>query len=155
MRKSRYSIQTILCMSVSAFSILAITSCNQDEVAWETTTSSVGADVADLETVDNRWRSYREGVISGLAVMTQALETTRKQTSVADKSELDRLTTRIDHLRSDIIAEFDVPRSEARAVRAGLESSFDTLRADVESLLTRLGHNPEEFRAWRSAASDP
>ena len=151
MRDGRNGIMThTRCLALASLAALALLSCSQEEVAWETTSSVVGAQVTDQETFDNKWRAYREGVVSGLDVMHRSLESARQQTSVADQSEVDVLRDRVQGLRSDMIAEFDVPREQANSHRAELEKQFDVLRNDVETFLARLGHSPEEFSAWRS-----
>ena len=123
----------------------------QGDTTWETAVSAAGAKTGDQEAFDERWRSYREGVIAGLDEMTRSLASARKQATVADRGEADALTARVGGLRSDLLGEFDAPRSEANAYRAELESSFEALREDVESFLIRLGHSEEEFAPWRSA----
>ena len=133
--------------------LLLLSGCEQDEVRWETATSAVGAESAEQESFDKRWRSYRGGAVSGLDVMTRSLESARRQTSVADHAEVDALMGRVTQLRADMVGEIDTPSSQAAAKRAELEASFDSLRSDVESLLVRLGHSPEEFSAWRSVGS--
>lgn len=129
--------------------LLGGTSCSQEEVAWETTTGAVGANLADQETFDQRWRSYRVRVGSALEALNRTLEGARRQTSVADRNEIDGLTERIDRLRGDMLGEFDASPNDASAMRAELEDSFDTLRDDAEALLLRLGHDREEFSAWQ------
>ena len=54
-------------------------------------------------------------VIAGLDEMTRSLASARKQATVADRGEADALTARVGGLRSDLLGEFDVPRSEANA----------------------------------------
>jgi hypothetical protein len=141
----------IVCMGAAAGLILGLTSCDQDEVVWETTTSAVGANLTDQETFDAHFRDYRVRVNSALEVMKRSLDSARRQTSVADRAEIDDLTSRIDRLRQDMLAEFDVPRANTTAMRRDLEESFDGLRDDVEALLLRLGHSRDEFSAWQEA----
>ena len=129
---------------------LGLSACEQEEAQWETTTAAVGAQVGDREAFDEGWRDYRVGVVSGLDVMVEALESARRQTSVADRTEVDALTARAGRLRDEMIAEIDEPQANALARRAELESSFDALREDVEALLIRLGHSRDEFSAWRA-----
>lgn len=143
---------TVCAVAVAVVSLVA-SGCGQDEgdTAWETAVSAEGAKVGDQESFDKRWRSYREGVIAGLDEMTRSLASARKQATVADRAEAEALTARVGSLRGDVLGEFDVPRAEANAYRAELESSFEALREDVEAFLIRLGHSEDEFAPWRSA----
>lgn len=143
------ALRFMVCMGAATVLLVGLASCNQEEVAWETTAGAVGANLADEETFDNRWRSYRVRVGSALEAMSVTLERTREQTSVADRSEIDSLRARIKGLRNDLLSEIDAPRETSTALRAELEDSFDSLRDDVENLLLRLGHSREEFSAWQ------
>lgn len=145
----RMNLRATFHVGLALGTILVGAACNQEEVAWETTTGAVGANMTDQQTFDERWRSYRLGVVSGLDVMSRSLDNARREATVADRSEVDGLTARVDRLRSDMVAEIDEPRASANTRRAELESSFGDLRNDVEALLIRLGHDREEFAAWQ------
>ena len=145
----RVNLRSMLSIAAATGLLLGLASCNSEEVVWETTTSAVGANLADQETFDQRWRSYRVRVGSALDALKRTLDGARRRGSVADRSEIDGLTDRIDRLRGDMLQELDASPENANAMRAELEGTFDALREDAEALLLRLGYEREEFSAWQ------
>ncbi|MCB9725087.1 MAG: hypothetical protein H6748_13640 [Spirochaetaceae bacterium] len=128
-----------------------VAACDQGDTRWETATDAVGAAIGEDERFDLRWREYRDAVVSSLDVMRETLDTARVEANVVDRAQISRMAERVDTLRSDLVAEVDAASEGKHARRAALEAEFGALRGDVEALLVRLGHSPDEFRAWQDA----
>jgi hypothetical protein len=141
----------VLGASAMTFTLLLLSACGEEDIAWETATGTVGVNTADQETRDIQWRTYRDASVIGLDEMTVALESARRRGSVADHGEIDDLGARIDELRRDMAAEFGASREGSEAERGRLERSFEQTRADVDALLKRLGFTPEELARWQDS----
>jgi len=126
-----------------------ITACSNEEANWEVSTSSVGAEVGDQERRDKQWRDDRVDAMATMDEMERSLENAFREASVADREQLRALGGRLDDLREQMLAEFDAAPDETGAIREELADSYLRLRADIEALLLRLGHSPDEFARWR------
>lgn len=135
---------------VALVALMGITACSNEEASWDASTSIAGAEIGDQESFDERWREYRVAAMATLDLMERSVENAFREASVADREELTALSRRIYTLRERLLAEFDVPRDDALSVRRELENSFVGLRGDVEAVLVRIGHDPEEFARWHA-----
>ena len=140
---------TRLAVGFALVALVGLSACSNEEASWEVTTSSVGAEIGDQQRLDESWREDRVHAMATLDEMERSLENASREASVADRSELSALRKRIDDLREAMLGEFDVPADQARAGREELADSYESIRADVEGLLLRLGHSPDEFARWR------
>ena len=137
---------------VALIALMGSVGCSNEEASWDASTSSVGAQIGDAESFDERWREYRVSAMAALDSMERAIESASREGSVADREQLMTLSDRIDELRARLLAEFDSPQDQKLGLRGELEASFTSLRGDVEALLLRLGHSAEEFSRWRPSS---
>jgi hypothetical protein len=126
--------------------------CSNEEASWEVSSSSVGAEIGDRERLDKQWRDDRVDAMATLDEMERSLENAVRGASVADREQLMALGEQIDALRERMLMEFEVPADEATAIREELADDYLETRADVEALLLRLGHSPDEFARWRESS---
>ena len=122
---------------------------DNDELQWGTARDAVGAIEGEQEQASAQWRDYRLAAIRSLDEMNTVLSGAREQLAVDDRSEVDDLNRRIAELRKDMVAEAEEPHAGAMSARAGLQKSFNALRVDVNTLLTRLDFDPEELAKWQ------
>ena len=129
--------------------LLASPSCSQEDVKWETGREALGGIEADRTQVDERWGMYRDQVVRSLDLMRGSVHGLGDEGSVVDRKEIDGLLSRIEELRNDFAVEVQQARADAAGRRDRLRGTFETLRTDVDALLTRLGHSPDSIARWQ------
>jgi hypothetical protein len=129
--------------------LLALSSCSQEDVKWETGREALGGIEADREQVDDRWSMYRDQVVRSLDLMKAAVRGLGDEGSVVDRNEIDGLLSRIEDLRRDFATGTEQPRVDSAARRDRLRGAFEAVRTDVDALLTRLGHSPDTIARWQ------
>ena len=126
--------------------ILHVAACDDSDSEWETGRAALGGIAADQAQTSQRWDVYRDEIVRGLDLMRDALSEAREQGAVVDRHEIDRLAKRVGSLREDMASKVDEPpQAEQRTLRA----TFESVRADVDALLTRLGYDPDEIARWQ------
>jgi len=129
--------------------LLVFSSCGQDDVKWETGREALGGIEADREQVDERWGLYRDQVVRSLDLMKGSVQGLGDEGSVVDRNEIDGLLSRIEELRHGFATEIQQPRADATARRERLRETFETVRTDVDALLTRLGQGADAMARWQ------
>jgi hypothetical protein len=129
--------------------LLALSSCSQDDVKWETGREALGGMAADQEQVGERWSLYRDQVVRSLDLMKSSVQGLGSEGTIVDRKEIDGLLSRISELREGFASETEQPRADAASRRDQLRSSFEGLRGDVDALLTRLGHSADAIARWQ------
>lgn len=129
--------------------LLAFSACGQDDVKWETGREALGGIEADREQVDERWGLYRDQVVRSLDLMKASVQGLGDEGAVVDRNEIDGLLSRIEKVRHDFVTETQQSGAETAARRIELRGTFETVRTDVDALLTRLGHSPDAIARWQ------
>jgi hypothetical protein len=89
---------------------------------------------------------YRDQIVEGLDLMRDALSTARGEGTFMDRDEIDALTARVSTLRGEMASKLEQPPDPDRR---RLRETFENVRTDVDALLTRLGHDPDEIARWQ------
>lgn len=128
---------------------LLMQACGDEDVRWRATRDAVSATEADEQRDEERWRSYRLGVVESLDEMRTVLEGSPGTETVVDRNQAQDLLERIEILRDRFVVEATLPPQEAAGRRRELEGDFEALRSDVDAFLIRLGHDPADMAYWQ------
>lgn len=84
--------------------------------------------------------------------MKDSLRSASGEGAVFDREEIGDLTARVEVLRSEMAAQLEHPQGpqdDGSAARVSLRGAFESARTDVDALLTRLGHDPDDIARWQ------
>jgi hypothetical protein len=126
--------------------LLSLSACGDDEAQWDTRRDALFGAEKDEEHSDARWQIYRDEIVEGLDLMRTALSEARTEGTVVDRPEIESLDARVVELRDEMASNIDQPSDDDRRQ---LRASFESVRADVDELLTRLGHDPDDIARWQ------